>query len=95
MKNVCRLLWPTVVLLTLPLVAMADSWKDEGGHGREYKEKYWDGNCKVERKFKKHGEVEEKRKCKGHVEPEVMYAPAPPVIVTPGITIHGTVRIPQ
>lgn len=50
------------------------------GHGHAYghdkhKEKYWDGNCEVERKFK-HGEYEEKRKCR---EPEnVVIVPAPP-----------------
>ncbi|WP_414691371.1 hypothetical protein [Noviherbaspirillum sp.] len=96
MKNVCRLLWPTVMLFTLPLVALADSWKDEGGHGREYKEKYWDGHCMVERKFKKNGEVKEKRKCKDDGGPAVIYAPAPPpVVLDPGLTIQGTVRIPR
>ncbi|HJV87631.1 MAG TPA: hypothetical protein VJ698_19335 [Noviherbaspirillum sp.] len=95
MKNVCRLLLPTVMLFTLPLVALADSWKDEGGNGHKHKEKYWDGNCKVERKFKKNGEFEEKRKCKDPGEPAVIYAPGPPVMVEPGLTIQGTVRIPQ
>lgn len=63
---------PAISLLLLLLasvssVAMADSWKDESGkgrHGREYKQEYWDGNCKVERKWEKDGDYKEKRKCK-------------------------------
>lgn len=99
MTNVCRLILP-VVLAVLPFAASADSWKDEGGHGHEFKEKYWDGNCKVERKLKKNGEYKEKRKCKGPVhgyeERGALYVPAPPaVVVEPGITIQGAVRIPQ
>ena len=106
MKFVRLLLLPSL-LLTLPLTVLADPWKDESGHGkgrghdrREYKEEYWDGNCKVERKFKKNGEYKEKRKCKaprhGYHEAAPVYVPAPPpIIVEPGVTIHGTVRIPQ
>lgn len=84
-------------------LAAADSWKDKGGHARqEFKETYWDGNCKIERKMKKDGEYKEKRKCKGprhayHDHPQVIYpVPAPPVVVEPGVTIHGhgTVRFP-
>lgn len=64
---------PAMSLLFLALAsvssaAMADPWKDESGkgrHGREYKQEYWDGNCKVERKFKKDGGYKEERKCKG------------------------------
>ena len=89
----------------------ADYDDDERGHGRskhgrwghkggEYKEEYWDGNCKVERKLEKSGEYKEERKCKGprhgYYEQAPVYVPAPsPVIGEPGITIHGTVRIPQ
>lgn len=104
MKTVRVLLLPAL-LLTLPLTALADPWKDESGHGkrrghhqREYKEEYWDGNCKVERKLEKSGEYKEERKCKGrpysHYEPAPVYVPAP-VVVEPGVTIHGTVRIPH
>nr|WP_238482406.1 hypothetical protein [Noviherbaspirillum aridicola] len=96
-----------VLLLALPAAVQADPWKDESGHGkgrkhdrREYKEEYWDGNCKVERKFEKNGEYKEERKCKpvrhGYYEAAPVHVPAPaPVVVEPGITIHGTVRIPQ
>jgi len=51
--------------------AAADPWKDESGKGRhgqrghEYKEEYWDGHCKVERKIKKNGDTKVERKCKG------------------------------
>lgn len=102
-KTLRRLILPAI-LVAFPLAALADDWKDESGHGkgrhrREYKEEYWDGNCKVKREFKKDGEYKEKRKCKGP-EPgyyaEPVYVPAAPaVIIEPGITIHGTVRIPQ
>ncbi|HEY8606067.1 MAG TPA: hypothetical protein VIM12_02995 [Noviherbaspirillum sp.] len=59
-----------------------------------------DGNCKVERKWEKSGEYKEERKCEGPrqgaYEQAPVYVPAPPpVVVEPGITIHGTVRIPQ
>ncbi len=106
MKTPCTHLLLTL-LLALPLTASADPWKDESGHGkgrghdrREYKEEYWDGNCKVERKLEKSGEYKEERKCKGprhsHYEQAPVYAPGTPaVVVEPGITIHGTVRIPQ
>lgn len=62
---------PAMSLLLLALAsvssaAMADSWRHDNGkgrHGREYKQVYWDGHCKVEQKWKK-GEYKEKRKCK-------------------------------
>lgn len=95
-----------VILLALPLAALADPWKDESRHGRgrghgahEYKEKYWDGHCKVERKLKKNGDYKEKRKCKAapavHYQPVPVYAPPPPLItVDPGgVTVQGSVRI--
>jgi hypothetical protein len=34
-------------------------------HRAEFKEEYWDGNSKVERKLEKNGEYKEERKCKG------------------------------
>jgi hypothetical protein len=64
-----------IVLLAGGLAApvLADPHKDESGHGRgkgqhagrEYKDEYWDGRCKVERKWEKSGEYKEERKCKG------------------------------
>nr|WP_201964915.1 glycine zipper 2TM domain-containing protein [Ramlibacter ginsenosidimutans] len=54
----------------------------EHGHGHGWghgdKEEYWDGNCRVERKWK-HGEMEEKRKCRAPETVVVVPAqPAPP-----------------
>lgn len=99
-----------IVLFALAVTclnASADPWKDESGNGkgrgkgREYKEEYWEGNCKVERKLEKSGEYKEERKCKPHaydhrVHPQVYEAPGHPVIIQPGVTIHGqgTVRVP-
>lgn len=102
MKNLPLLLLP-VALLALPLTAVADPGKDESGHGRghrhdrrEYKEEYWDGHCKVERKFEKNGEYKEERKCKApsaaHYAPAPVYVPAP-AVVEPGIRIQGTINI--
>ncbi|ADP14378.1 membrane protein 2 [Achromobacter xylosoxidans A8] len=80
-------------LLTLaPLAAQADSDKHRHRHGREYKEQYWDGACKVERKWKRNGDYQEKRKCRddyrhGYVQmpqPVVVPAmPAPAIIINP------------
>lgn len=98
-----------LLLLALPLVCMADPGKDESGHGKrrghdrkEYKEKYWDGNCEVERKVGKHGDYKEERKCRGHqhgeyrqapvYQHEPVYVPAPHV--PSGVTINGTIRLP-
>lgn len=50
-------------------------------HGaKKDKEKFWDGECKVERKWKKDGRYEEKRKCSPGA-----YSPVeaePPMVVT-------------
>jgi len=94
--------------VVLPLQAFADPHKDESGHGKghgrghdrhEIKEEYWDGNCKVKRKYEKHGEYKEERKCKGprygHDAPAPVYVPVhPPLRQDSGITINGTVRLP-
>ena len=67
-------------------------WFDAGDHHhhrhkhrKEYKEEYWDGHCKVERKWKKNGEYKEKRKCQDrpvYYAPQPVYsAPPPPVVV--------------
>jgi hypothetical protein len=106
MKNLHFLL-VSVLLATFSLNAAADSWKDERGHGRghkqghrEYKEEYWDGNCKVEREYKKNGHYKEERKCHksppSHNGSVVVHILTPqPVVVEPGITIHGTIKIPH
>lgn len=83
-------------LLAMPFSVSADSWKDESGHGyrdqREYKEEYWDGDCKVKREYKKDGEYKEERKCKSpryrHYEREPVYrSGSPAIIIDPVIRI--------
>lgn len=88
------------LLLTPFSFALADRDKDESGHGKHrhsYKEEYWDGHCKVERKFKSNGDYKEERKCKGgghvHYSP-VVVQPAVVVLPQPGVVIQGTVRVP-
>jgi hypothetical protein len=102
MKKLSIPLFAAAILLA-PWAAAADPYKDESGHGkrkhghREYKEEYWEGNCKVERKWEKSGEYKEERKCKGptHYGHAPAYAPAPVYVPAPepGITIQGTVRV--
>lgn len=96
------------IFLAASVTASADPWKNESGHEkghkhdrREFKEEYWDGKCKVKRKLKKSGEYKEERKCKPlqhfhhHAQPVYVPSQPPPPIMKPGVTIHGTVRIPQ
>ena len=61
--------------------ALADPWKDESGRGRwsygyergsraynmdrEYKQEYYRGGCKIERKWGRNGEYKEETNCKG------------------------------
>lgn len=78
-------------LMTLaPLAAEADSGRHHHRHGRgEYKEKYWDGACKVERKWKRNGDYSEKRKCRDDYR--YGYAPQPvlvPAMPAPAIVIN-------
>jgi hypothetical protein len=107
MKRSTFLLTLALSAAALPLQALAH---DDHGHGRHHhkpghKEVFWDGPCKVERKYQKHGKVKEKRECRPDVvyvqpQPHVHHAPQPvvvhPVVVQPGVVIHGsgTVRLP-
>lgn len=105
MHKLRHLLFPAL-LLSLPLSALADSWKDHrhGTRYASYKEEYWEGNCKVKRKMKKDGEYKEERKCKApkgyYQAAPVYYERAPvyrpvhaPIVIAPGIAVQGTVRI--
>jgi hypothetical protein len=38
---------------------------DYAEYDREYKEEFWVGNCKIERKWEGDGSYTEERKCKG------------------------------
>ena len=53
--------------LPLTLLAATAAWAgDDHGHRyREHKEEFWDRGCKVEREWKKDGEYQDKRECKG------------------------------
>ena len=98
----------TAILFLLPLAfvtpGLADPWKDESGHGRghhghwhddEWKEEYYDGNCKVERKAK-HGKYKEEIKCDEphHVAPPPVYvAPPAPVVVVPPPPSSGRIIV--
>jgi hypothetical protein len=50
-------------------------------HRSEGKEEFWDGNCKVERKWDGGGYKEE-RKCEGAAHPGHAEGPAPIVVIT-------------
>ncbi|MDM0044667.1 hypothetical protein QTH91_09260 [Variovorax dokdonensis] len=96
-RSVISLLAGAIVLA--PLLASADP-HGKGKHGhREYKEEYWDGGCKVERKWKKNGDYKEERKCKdrgpAYYGPAPAYVPAPVYVPAPqpGVVIQGTVRV--
>jgi surface antigen len=63
--------------------AFAHPDHDDHGHGKghawghdKHKEVFWDGDCKVERKWK-HGAMEEKRTCRAPRERVVVVQPAP------------------
>lgn len=102
---------PLLAALLLAPFASALADRDDHDHGKHrhsYKEEYWDGHCKVERKFKGNGDYKEERKCKGgptYYAPVVVQQPvvvpqpvmvAPPVVVAPqpGVVIQGTMRLP-
>ena len=69
--NACASLVAAAVCLSFAAPAMADRddhrWRG-GGHGHfkggNYKQTFRDGPCKVERRFKRNGNYEEKRTCK-------------------------------
>ncbi|TFY99936.1 hypothetical protein [Ramlibacter rhizophilus] len=70
----------------LPLAALADRDKHEHGwrgHHGAYKQEWWDGHCKVERKYKSNGDYKEERKCRNPQPPAVVYVPAPVVVPAP------------
>ena len=88
-------------LIATPLTSLAHDHGHHHHHKREHKEEYWDGQCKVERKWKKNGEYKEKRKCQDHPvsyhQPRPMYAPPQPVYVAPrppeGLLINSQIYL--
>ena len=83
----------TVLMLSVLLLGMPLSSLAKG------KERYWDGQCEVEVKYKKNGEIREKRRCPAmpamvYPAPQVML-PAPVMVQPqPGVVIQGTLRLP-
>jgi surface antigen len=85
----------TILLTALAAVfvapaAMADRDDHDHGHGKghgKHKEEYWDGDCKVERKWK-HGEYEEKRKCRAPERERVVVVPVRPEPPPPVRTVY-------
>ena len=79
-----------VALIAAPSTSLAHDHghRHHHHHKRDHKEEYWDGQCKVERKWKDNGEYKEKRKCKdrhhAHRAPQPVYvAPPPAVYIAP------------
>jgi len=77
-----------VAAMLLAVPASADPDKDESGKGRhhgkrEFKEEFWDGDCKVKRKSKD-GEYKEERKCRAprHAYTQSPSAPDPSIVIT-------------
>lgn len=106
MNRFASLLLLPAALLALPLVALADDDDDDDGrrgyyqYQRASKQTYYDGNCKIEQKFKKNGQYQEKRKCKGPsysaYQPAPLLVPAPIYYApAPGITINGSFTFPR
>ncbi|ARU04476.1 hypothetical protein CCO03_07130 [Comamonas serinivorans] len=83
-----RLAVAAALTLSAPLLALAGPDHKHGKH-RSHKETYWDGPCKVERKWKSNGTYQEKRKCEPvrarHVQP-VYQEPA--IVINPQIVIR-------
>lgn len=108
MRPLHALAMASAVLVALPalsLSAAADPWKDESGHGRRHhhykgKQVFYDGPCKIERKWKGNGGYKEDVECGGYAYGPVydaypaypVYGDPPPVVVPGGPTI--TVTIP-
>jgi surface antigen len=84
-KSFARTSTLTLISLALAPSVMADDDHGRGHgrkhHGREHKEVYWEGNCKIERKWEKDGDYKEKRKCKGGVPHQAQPVVAQPVTV--------------
>jgi hypothetical protein len=102
MKKKALIVGCAILGMLMNTAAMADPWKDESGKGGKHrgyyggdaKEEYWDGNCKVERKWKGNGDYKEERKCKAPRYVEPVLVPAYPVYpAQPGIVIQGTAVI--
>lgn len=99
---------PFFASLCLPLNARADDddereyrgkrreGRSDRYHKREYKEEFWDGNCKVEREWED-GKYKEERECKGPPRPyrpqRAATRPPAPAVMLPAPAI-GTAYPP-
>ena len=82
-----------IALIATPLTSQAHDHRHHHHHKREHKEEYWDGQCKVERKWKGNGEYKEKRKCSDR---PVVYQQPQPVYIAPqpqGIVINSQIHL--
>lgn len=75
------------LLLGGSLMASADPWKDESGHGKHGQGEYWVpghayGPCEVKREWKGDGEYKEEVKCDDH-DDELYYSQPGVVIPLP------------
>lgn len=55
-------------MLTAPLAAQAQDWRDnpsDNRYERAPRQVYWDGNCRVEQRINREGELIERRSCRG------------------------------
>ncbi|AEG93276.1 glycine zipper 2TM domain-containing protein [Ramlibacter tataouinensis] len=104
------LLSALAVLVSAPTLADDDDDDDRRGRGhkhghhkhkehKEHKEEFWEGNCKIERKWEKNGDFKEERKCKGarpvavHAAPAVVYPPW--IVVQQGAPVYAPQRAPD
>ena len=82
-----------VAALCAPVSAMADDDDDEhrrSRHRGEYKEKFWDGNCKVKREWED-GKYKEERECEGRDirrDRPLVIQPAPVVVYPPWVVVE-------
>ena len=77
-------------LISLAPLAVEAGDKHHHRHkGGEYKEKYWDGACKVERKWKRNGDYSEKRKCRD----DYAYGYAPQPVAVPMMPVQPAIVI--
>ncbi len=81
-RIVCTVVALTFAGIVTPAIADRDGHGRSGHRGGEYKEVYWEGNCKVERKWERNGRYKEERECRGRSHPpSVVHQPA--VVVQP------------
>jgi hypothetical protein len=100
------LLLTTALAVALPAAAdpppHANARRDAPGKhkGGEYKESYWDGNCRVEREWKKNGKYKETRDCRGAPREARSAPPAPAaesgtIVIKPPTVVIEAPKLPK